>query len=103
MDEIIYSYTDDQAVDDGVLIDLGTKFRVSNYSGLFSKMADAWGKELAIDRCRGIILENAANARKFFEDDDIWDVDVRIGGENENLWLIPNEVGGITLMRKEDY
>lgn len=97
--EVIYSYTDKDAVEDGVLVKIGSKGdRVSNLSGLFNWIED---NGLLVEVAQ-FIEQNRQEAMRIYEEN--------IGGgifkwniKEENLWLIPNENGGLTLMHPEDY
>ncbi len=90
-------YTDAQALDDGVLVDLapmGLSFRgriVNRVTGgLFAALEQSVNGPGAL---KGVLR---AKLRYAIFKRDTWQV-------QPGLWLIANEVGGWTLMRPEDY
>ena len=109
---IISTYTDEQAVEDGVLVDIGANVRflglpVNRMTGhLFddlkpfveaeSPLFDGnFGKALAsILRTKCQLAQSSPDNTG--EVGDIWRIP-------PNLWLVKNEVGGWTAMHPEDY
>ena len=90
-------YTDQQALDDGVLVNLGplgVRFQgrpVNRMTGgLWTDLAPFVNDTSTLDS----ILRTKLRYASF--KGDIWQVP-------PGLWLIENEVGGWTLMRPEDY
>ena len=125
--DVIYSYGDDQAVEDGVLVRLTPVDRVTiaAWVWLEAQLAAHHGDEVPDDEPRATaaawIAEHSTEARR------VWDKNIgggvyqlRTGYEGNTwrsfhttdeaedvditrLWLIPNEVGGMTLMFPSDY
>ena len=106
--ETISIYTDADAREDGILMD------VSALGALFNGKAInrvAVGAALAIglkEREPATVKNNlefiARNSTFDGEGFDAWGIfqpDARIG--NEKLWLVPNEVGGYTLLLPDEY
>jgi hypothetical protein len=95
--EVVSSYTDAEAVEDGFLVALsgpGNLNRVTR--AVFDHFAESMGP--------GITnigpLMDAVRHMLSVESDNGW----RTGNfRGKTLWLIPNEVGGFTLMFPEDY
>ncbi|HEV8670982.1 MAG TPA: hypothetical protein VGS01_09640 [Candidatus Limnocylindria bacterium] len=99
--EVISEYTDAQAVEDGELVDVsgtvpgGRGQRVTRH---------AWA-DLTRSPMPGLtdvtLLTSVWAAALAVPEDDGWHVldTPKLG----TFWLIPNEVGGLTLMRPEDY
>ena len=147
-DVVIHSYTDEQAVDDGVLVKVGPRDRVTRAVwdffvqhaplGLMApqhwpvdlgRWVGALGTEQERDTkaaalALGIMMIHAAAARRVYEQNiggGIWkcravvrngvlarlEVDAEHarppGAEGTTLWLMPNELGGLTLLFPEDY
>ena len=118
--EVISTYTDADALEDGQIIDLSGGRLVSDRVderrgarvtlGLFSvfhAMAERKGEtgkdadETARIACA---LMFRAMLRKPADPDGWRTSEARQDGESiGQVWLIPNEVGGLTLMRPEDY
>ncbi len=99
--EIISVYTDEQAVADGVLVDisgLGLMFQRHSLnritSGLLAQLRECLaGVEPEETELRAMLWTKLTRA--YFKG-DIWHIP-------PGLWLIDNEVGGWTAMRPEDY
>jgi len=95
--EPISVYTDAQALEDGVLVDFRGFGKVNRVTGaVFDHFTSTTGSgEREITR-----LVEAIEAMLKITPDDGW----RVGTyEGKKLWLIPNEVHGLTLMFPEDY
>ncbi len=126
---VVHTYTDGEAVEDGVLVAVSETDRVTRaaWEWLRERMGPAeqppaeWVIDLgtwvagsamvdagqradlrAASAARGVIGTNEAQARKVYEEN--------IGGgiftfehSGMTFWLIPNELGGITMMFPEDY
>ena len=106
--EPISIYTDSDAMEDGILSDV-SGFGVKFNGSLINRMTAA--AAFALD-LKEKDTATAKNNLQFISDNcafdgdgaDAWGIfqpDARLG--NEKLWLIPNEIGGITLMLPEDY
>ena len=98
--KIVYAYTDQDAVEDGVLVPIagdGGVNRVTRavFDEFVTPIGDPRLKVLNVTP-----LMDAIRAMLKIEPDDGWRVGVH---EGKTLWLIPNEVGGLTLMFPDDY
>ena len=105
---LISCYTDEQAVNDGALIDLktiaGSRLLVRAPNGLVvnrctASVFNAFGKNEAEGTADTERLWKVINASTQREDDG-W---FKGTYEGQKLWLVPNEAGGMTLMFPEDY
>src|SRR5512146_272195 len=100
--DVIYSYTDAQAVEDGFLVAIrhGPVNRVTravfdHFTAPIEGSTDAFE---VIDI--GRLMRAVESMLKLEPDSGGW----RTGTyEGKTLWLIPNEVGGLTLMFPDDY
>lgn len=134
--EVIYSYTDQDAVTDGVLVPVNAKDRVTRavwdfisarvasnrpplrwpLSGSVKAMypldTDADWRTCAL--CVGLLEHYSEPARLLYDNDTLWHakleatattLDSISPGSKEALqvWILPNELGGLTLMFPEDY
>ncbi len=111
--KIISTYTDAQAVDDGVLVAVAAKDRVTRtvWEYLCSRVPldnvapdgiDAKRHDYALFTSGRMVGNNALEARRVYEQN--------IGGgiftlieHGRKFWIMPNELGGLTLMFPEDY
>lgn len=101
--EVISTYTDAQALDDGVLVDvrgvLPAAWNVNRATrALWSAYTETIGGVMTnITRFVQAMKAAWSNARE----DDGW----RIGTapDGQTVWFVPNEVGGMTAMFPEDY
>ena len=102
--EIISIYTDQQALDDGILIDI-SRFRLSLNRMAVNRITDnlfrnlAKGSSYDAQRFRNILIEKLSLAS--VPDDAPKDGYMFL--VPFNLWAIRNKVGGYTLMYPEDY
>src|SRR5205814_3658876 len=98
--EPISTYSDKEAIEDGILVAIpgdGGVNRVTRavFDEFVTPIGDPRHKVLNLTP-----LMDAIRAMLTIEPDDGW----RIGTYQETeLWLIPNEVGGLTLMFPDDY
>jgi hypothetical protein len=99
----IVAYTDKQAVEDGVLVSVSGEGRVNRVT---RAVFDYFTKPLGSSPATGLVtditrLQEAIRALLNVEpDEDAW----RTGSfEGKELWLVPNEVGGLTLLLPDDY
>ena len=98
--EPISVYTDAQAIEDGFLVQItgeGSVNRVTRavYDHFVQPIGDPRFQMWDVTP-----LMAAIRAIRALEPDDGW----RVGDyQGKRLWLIPNEVGGLTLMFPEDY
>ena len=101
-ENIISSYTDAEALEDGVLVAMGalpvnrvTRAVFDHFTHPMGS-SPATGVVIDITPLRGVIQAMLAVEG----DADGW----RVGAyANKELWLVPNEVSGLTLMFPEDY
>jgi hypothetical protein len=103
--EVISTYTDDQAVDDGVLVPLyglGPVNRVTRAVFAHFVGEEAFEPKPVIEMPRAMepLIAAIRAMLKIPSDGDGWRTG-EYGGKR--LWLVPNEVGGLTLMFPEDY
>jgi hypothetical protein len=106
--EIISVYTDDDAIDDGFLIDvaaLSVSFNEKPVNRLTPGAAEALNfdalefgeKQLKLSAVSGLSLYDG-------EGEDAWGVcQTAQIASGKRLWLIPNELDGYTLMLPEEY
>jgi hypothetical protein len=115
--DVVFSYTDSQAIEDGVLIPFlapsgDTKHRVTR---------NAWEELIQHYRKKGYqdyddaqfyrfffaeMLPLAPFAKREYEKGGILktDYDFHVVKKGDKvLWYLPNEVGGVTMMKPEDY
>src|SRR3990167_4795468 len=96
--EVIDSYTDEQAQGDGVLVNLGGVDRATR--NLFDQLSTFLGgnDDTALLRLKTLVLQNACEASRVYDQNiggGIFCLDVA----GERAWIIPNELGGMTIMR----
>ncbi len=95
--EVISSYTDREAVEDGVLVALAGPGRINRVT---RAVFDHFTQSMGVGVTNITPLLEAMRHMLTVELDDGWrTADYR----GKALWLIPNEVGGLTLMFPEDY
>ena len=105
MDELfghIYVYTDAQALDDGVLVAVPGDGGVNCVTrAVFDHFTESLGTSPITGTVTNIgPLMDAISAMLVIEPDD----GLRVGEyQGRDLWLIPNELGGLTLLFPEDY
>ena len=100
--EPISTYTDQQALQDGVLVAVPGDGGVNRVTrAVFDHFTEALGTSPITGPVANIgPLMDAIRAMLAIEPDDGW----RTGDyQGKRLWLIPNEVGGLTLMFPGDY
>lgn len=97
--DVIFSYTDREAVEDGVLVPWNGPQNVNRITrAVFDHFAPAQSDDRDPDLSR---LRAAVDAMlKIRPDEGGWRTGTH---EREELWLIPNEIGGLTLMFPSDY
>ncbi|MBI4446880.1 MAG: hypothetical protein HY645_13365 [Acidobacteria bacterium] len=115
--DVIYEYTDEQAVADGVLIpfivnEKDTHHRItSNAYHELTEHYEQQGYEYDDARYLGFFLHEllplAPAAVREYQAGGILktDYDFRVvkREQGEILWYLPNEIGGVTMMKPEDY
>ena len=97
-ENVIASYTDRQALEDGVLVAVSA-FPVNRVT---RAVFDRYAKPLMEGVISDItpLLKAIRSMLAIEPDSDDW----RVGSyEGQTLWLVPNEVSGLTLMFPEDY
>ena len=95
--EVIYSYTDRQAVEDGFLVALAGPGGVNRVTRtVFDHFVEVMGPSVT----NITPLIRAIEYMLAVEADGGWRT---ANYRGKALWLIPNEVGGFTLMFPEDY
>src|SRR5206468_8678052 len=100
--EPIYTYTDQQALQDGVLVAVPGDGGVNRVTrAVFDHFTESLGTSPITGSVANITpLMDAIRAMLRIEPVDGWRVGEYQGRE---LWLIPNEVEGLTLLFPEDY
>ena len=100
---VIVEYTDRQALEDGVLVSVPGEGKVNRVTrAVFDHFTKPMGSSPETGEVTDITrLQEAIRAMlKVEPDEDGW----RTGAyEGEELWLVPNEVGGFTLLFPDDY
>jgi hypothetical protein len=100
---IIVSYTDREAVADGVLVSVPGDGRVNRVTrSVFDHFARPMGDSSLTGPVTNIspLMDAIRAMLKIPADEDGW----RTGDyQGQKLWLLPNEVGGFTLMYPDDY
>lgn len=100
---LIYAYTDADAINDGVLVPWAGPEKVNRITrAVFDHFTKAMGSSPLTGPVTDVgRLAGAIEAMvKIGPDEDGW----RTGAfDGRELWLVPNEVGGLTLMFPEDY
>ncbi len=101
-ENVIFSYTDEEALADGVLVGV----YAPPVNRVTRAVFDHFVKDMGAPRNPGVLFDttpvySAIEAILAFRPDkDGW----RTGSyEGKELWLVPNEVGGLTLMFPDDY
>lgn len=100
---VIVEYTDKQALEDGVLVSFPGEGKVNRVTrAVFDHFAKPMGNSpeasLVTDITRLQVVIRAL--LKVEPDADAW----RTGAyEGKELWVVPNEVGGFTLLFPDDY
>ena len=99
--EVIYSYTDEQAVADGVLVDTR---QLLGHLGI-SRVTRAVWDHYVTDMGKGLVqdvtkLIRTAEKVKQVRPEDGWYI---YKEDSITLWCIPNEIDSLTLMFPEDY
>jgi len=100
--EPIYTYTDEQAIEDGGLVAIAGPERVNRVTrAVFDYFTQPMGNSPVTGPVTNITpLMDAICAVLQAELKDDWRIATY---QNKTLWLVPNEVGGLTLMFPEDY
>lgn len=100
---VIFAYTDAEAVEDGVLVRWNGPAKVNRITrAVFDHFTEAMGESPMTGPVTDVTrLAKAVEAIvKQKEDKDGWRTGTVDGRE---LWLVPNEIGGLTLVFPEDY
>ena len=100
---VISEYSDAQALEDGVLVSFPGEGKVNRVTrAVFDHFTKPMGSSPATGEVTDITrLEDAIRAMlKIGPDEGAW----RTGAyDGKELWLVPNEVGGFTLLFPDDY
>jgi hypothetical protein len=100
---VIVEYSDKQALEDGVLVSVPGDGKVNRVTrAVFDHFTSSLGSTPRTGVVTDITrLQEAIRAMlKIEPDKDGWRTGVHQGKE---LWLVPNEVGGLTLLFPDDY
>ncbi len=103
--DVISTYSDEQAVDDGTLIPLyglGPVNRVTRavFAHFVGEAAFEPTPVIEMPKAMEPLIAAIREMLKITPDHDGW----RTGDYgNKRLWVVPNECGGLTLMFPEDY
>ena len=101
--EVIAEYTDKQALEDGVLVSVSGEGKVNRVTrAVFDHFTKPVGSTTETGEAADLArLQDAIRALLKIEcDEDGW----RTGShEGKELWLVPNEVEGLTLLFPDDY
>jgi hypothetical protein len=103
IENVIYEYTDKQAIEDGVLVSVSGEGGVNRVTrAVFDHFTKALGSAPETGEVIDITkLQEAIRAMlKVEPNEDAWRT---ARYEGKELWLVPNEVDGLTLMFPDDY
>jgi hypothetical protein len=101
-ENVIYSYTDAQALEDGVLVAMDSL----PVNRVTRAVFDLFTRPMGTSPQSGVVIDITPLRRviqamlKVEADADGWREDTYV---NMQLWLVPNEVNGLTLMFSEDW
>ena len=101
--EVIYSYTDQQALEDGVLVAVPGPGKVNRVThAVFYHFTKDLGSSPVTGKVTDIspVMEAIRAILAVPADEDGWR---KITYQEKELWLLPNETGGLTLMFPTDY
>jgi hypothetical protein len=102
-ENVIFAYTDEMAVADGVLVPFSGSGRVNRITqAVYLEFTDLIGQTPLTGKITDVTRLRAAidAALAVVPDRDGWRT---LTFSGKRLWLVPNEVGGFTLMFPEDY
>jgi len=100
---VIYSYTDRQAVEDGVLVPVDGEGQVNRVTrAVFDHFTESMGSSALTGPVIDItpLKEVIREILRASPDEDGWR---KLTWQGKELWLVPNEVRGLTLMFPDDY
>jgi hypothetical protein len=101
--DVIFEYTDRQAVEDGVLVPVSGEGGVNRVTrAVFDYFTERMGTSPITGPVTDItpLMDAIRAVVKIPPDEGGWRTGTYQGKE---LWLLPNEIGGLTLMFPEDY
>jgi hypothetical protein len=107
--EVIFSYGDQQAIDDGMIVDVSRFGVIVNDQPLNRASASIWTKfgdtdpdatDAQHDVCRKSMFEFMASVAHLTPDNPDGYLLTAADGE---VWFVRNEVGGYTIMYPSDY
>ncbi len=98
---VIFSYTDAQAVEDGVLFDVTpyTVDKVNRVTASVYALLDGFDKPGEVPKLYREMEDHALRALSQSKDKELVEFTYR----DKTLWLMDNETGGRTIMFPEDY
>ena len=97
--EVIDEYTDQQAVEGGVLVPFKGEGGVNRITcAVFDHFTELFGGDKYVDT--SALKKAISTMLNIKPNEDGWRIDTY---ERRWLWLLPNEVGGLTLMFPDDY
>ena len=100
---VIYSYTDRQAVEDGVLVPVDGEGQVNRVTrAVFDHFTESMGSSAHTGPVINItpLTRVIRKVLRELPDEDGWR---KLTYQGKELWLVPNEVRGLTLMFPDDY
>ena len=101
--ELISSYSDQDAVADGVLVPIPGEGHVNRVTrAVFDHFTQPMGSSQLTGLVTNVtpLMETIRAILKVPADSDGWRT---LTYQDKECWLIPNEIGGLTLMFPEDY
>lgn len=101
--EPIYAYTDEQALEDGLLVAIPGEGGVNRVTrAVFDHFTQPIGESQETGPVINItpLMDAIRTMLKYPPDSDGWRTTTH---DQKELWLIPNEVNGLTLMFPDDY
>jgi hypothetical protein len=112
---LVSSYTDEQAVEDGFLVELGGNDRATRALYEYLRGLEittppdrvvvdllSFMRDSALGILKGLVGTYGREARRIYEENvggGIWTTELL----GKTVWVIPNELGGMTAMFPEDY
>jgi hypothetical protein len=104
--EIISTYTDNDAIEDGIIIDI-SDLKIYFNQKIITRITIAANQIVSLSgkpdfEAKETLQHISTNAKYDGTGEDAWGI-VKIRRLKEKLWLIPNEHNGYTLMLPSDY
>ncbi|MCH7720389.1 MAG: hypothetical protein IH988_05290 [Planctomycetes bacterium] len=103
--DLIYSYTADQAVEDGVLVKPNPKAYPNHLvtNALHHAILEKVGEEGYERAIHVLFLDAALTIMPGDEEEHLWTDGLEGNVTGKTIWIARNELGGLTLMFPEDY